>query len=208
MYTVETIPCSRIREHFRDDACRFAFDYWDRIRRDRNVPDRRDIEPADLAPVLGNLMLLETFAGSVSFRLAGSRVTSHLRRETRGTSAATIWRGMDRGRFETLIHTLADLPGGALLTADLMIDGRPPTPYEILLLPLTFRSTEITRFLGTATPLRNDYWLGSESPLGFELRNIVLFETRGSDSSRAASSDANPIRVHRHLAVYAGGMKR
>ncbi|MEM8878484.1 MAG: PAS domain-containing protein [Pseudomonadota bacterium] len=208
MYTVETIPSTRIREHFRDETARFAFDYWDRIRRNSNVPDRRDIEPADMAPVLGNLLLLETFAGSVSFRLGGSQLTAHLRRETRGTSAATIWRGMDRGRFEALIHTLVDLPGGALLTADLMIDGRSPTPFEILLLPLTFRSKEITRFLGTATPLRNDYWLGTESPLGFELRNIVLFEATANRDSSTTPSESNPIRVHRHLAVYAGGQER
>jgi hypothetical protein len=52
-----------------------------------------------MAPVLGQLILLETFAGSASFRLAGTRFTRQLGRETRGTSAATIWRGHDRARF-------------------------------------------------------------------------------------------------------------
>jgi hypothetical protein len=205
MYTVETVPRGRARQHLRDDAARFTFDYWDRIRRDRNVPDRRDIEPADMAPILGNLLLLETFAGSVSFRLAGTRLTNQLGRETRGASAATIWRGADRGRFEALMQTLADLPGGAVLTADLIIEGRPPTPFEILLLPLTFRGTEICRFLGTATALRNDYWLGCEAPLGFEMRDVVLFETSGSHNQDVSLPDSIPVRMHRHLAVYQGG---
>jgi hypothetical protein len=206
MYSVETVPFARARGQLLHETAQFAIDYWDRLRRGRALPDRRDLEPADMAPVLGQLILLETFAGSVSFRLAGTRFTRQLGRETRGTSAATIWRGHDRARFEALIRTLVSMPGGAMITADMIIADRPPTPFEFLVLPMTFRSEAVTRFLGTAAPLREDYWLGTETPLGFEMRQIVLFDSQSPGMASSAVAQHEPVRIHRHLAIYQGGV--
>jgi hypothetical protein len=205
MYSVETVPFARVRSQIQHEHGHFIINYWDRLRRGRPMPDRRDVEPADMAPVLGQLILLETFAGSASFRLAGTRFTRQLGRETRGTSAATIWRGHDRARFEALVRTLADMPGGAILTADMITPERGPTPFEFLLLPMTFRGDAVTRFLGTATPLRDDYWLAAETPVGFELREIVLFDSKASTDLDSQKWEHAPTRIHRHLAVYEGG---
>jgi hypothetical protein len=57
-----------------DSDLKFALDYWDRKRSGRLAPTRADIDPADLAPLLPRVMLVDVSTDPLDFRfrLAGT----------------------------------------------------------------------------------------------------------------------------------------
>src|SRR4051812_9586680 len=57
-----------------DPDLKFAFDYWQQKRRGRLAPARSDIDPADIAPLLPRVMLVDVSGEPVDFRfrLAGT----------------------------------------------------------------------------------------------------------------------------------------
>jgi len=66
------------RERIRHRKLRRLFDYWDLKRGTRALPGRPDIDPIDLAFILGNLILLELHQGDgrprYRFRVHGSNL--------------------------------------------------------------------------------------------------------------------------------------
>jgi hypothetical protein len=52
------------------------FDYWQRLRGDRAMPARRDIDPTDIPSLLANVLVTEIVdpAGTYRFRLAGTGI--------------------------------------------------------------------------------------------------------------------------------------
>jgi hypothetical protein len=52
------------------------YDYWDGLRRDREMPSRRDVDPFELKRWLGNLSLLSVIDGGADFyfRVHGSNL--------------------------------------------------------------------------------------------------------------------------------------
>lgn len=58
---------------------RAGLDYWRRIRGDREIPARRDLDPADIAAILPNAMLKDVCRDPLDFcyRLVGSRARHH-----------------------------------------------------------------------------------------------------------------------------------
>ena len=51
------------------------FQYWDRLRDNRQAPKRTDIEPADIKSLLADTFILEKDGrGEAVFRLAGTRL--------------------------------------------------------------------------------------------------------------------------------------
>ena len=61
------------------------YDYWTRQRGDRAVPLRSAIEPADIAPILPDVFILEhNRLDDPRFRLAGTRLCAQFGRELKG----------------------------------------------------------------------------------------------------------------------------
>lgn len=58
---------------------RTGLDYWQRIRGEREIPARRDLDPADIATILPNVMLKDVCRDPLDFRyrLVGSRARHH-----------------------------------------------------------------------------------------------------------------------------------
>lgn len=63
----------------RESGARFLHDYWLRKRGERRMPARADIDPLELKPVLGRLLLLDVQRAPLDFRyrLAGTK-TYHI----------------------------------------------------------------------------------------------------------------------------------
>jgi hypothetical protein len=59
--------------------------YWDAQRRDRAMPARRDVSPADVRELLPHLTLIDVEGDQFRYRLVGSRVVQDLGRDMTGT---------------------------------------------------------------------------------------------------------------------------
>lgn len=59
-----------------DDRLRMLFETWQTVRKDRQIPDRRDFDPLDMVPILPMLWICdyEQTADVFRFRLAGERI--------------------------------------------------------------------------------------------------------------------------------------
>jgi hypothetical protein len=66
----------------------FYFDYWHRKRAGKAMPSRADINPGELRPYLGSIILLEALPGFDDFRyrLIGTRVTDYFLGDATGTT--------------------------------------------------------------------------------------------------------------------------
>lgn len=67
-------------------------DYWLAKRGARRCPDKADIDPVDLGPLLPDIMLLDAApeGGPFRYRLAGSRTVQMIGREVRGLTQSEV----------------------------------------------------------------------------------------------------------------------
>ena len=63
--------------------------YWSERRQGRAMPQRRDVDPAQIRGLLPALMLVDVVDGRYRFRLVGSAVTRDVGREMTGTFVGT-----------------------------------------------------------------------------------------------------------------------
>ena len=67
-------------------AATALYDYWTRQRGEQALPLRSSIEPADIAPILPDVFILEhSRLHDPRFRLAGTRLCAQFARELKGT---------------------------------------------------------------------------------------------------------------------------
>ncbi len=213
MYALETLTVDRAKTRLAERSCREVFDYWDRLRDDRNAPDRRELEPSDIAHLLGDVVLLELSGSRAHFRLAGSRLTAALGRDIKHASLADLWQEPDRARIEELIDSAQSMPAGAALTFDMLTERERIVPFEAVLLPLLLDGVAIRRLIGAITPLEQPYWLGSDAHVAFVLRSASIFATRPDQTMTRRELREHPIfarakprRILRHLALYDGDL--
>lgn len=213
MYTLETLTVDRARARLADAACREVFDYWDRLRGDRIAPDRRELEPFDIAGALGDIIMLDTDGGAATFRMAGSRLTAALGRELRGEVFTTLWAENDQTRLLELLQYAQECPAGLVINFDIHTPTGREQQFEAVLLPLQLDGPLIRRLVGVATPVQRPFWLGCERASILSLRSATLFPT-----IPGAALAKKPIRSHpvfnrtvprrrlRHLALYDGDL--
>jgi hypothetical protein len=68
--------------------------YWCERRRGRSMPARRDIDPADLAPLLPHLQLIDVLAGDrFRYRLVGTELVQAFGRDYTGEHVDELFRG-------------------------------------------------------------------------------------------------------------------
>lgn len=124
--------------------------YWREKRLDRPCPDRRDIDPIEMKPVLPYLILSEIRRNplDVRYRLVGTACvagagydyTDLSIRETAFAPEAAMWLDL----YVEMMETAAPVFG-----ADYVITARgKPARYEFAMLPLSAGGTEIVQCLG------------------------------------------------------------
>ena len=137
--------------------------YWNEVRHGRLAPRRFDIEPARIAGILAETMILERAdETTIRFRLAGTRIAEQFGSELRGQSFLDLWSPEDR---QTLHHQLATLQvqGGALLfEIEAHTPGGRTVAFEAILMPLVHTRDVVDRFLGAISCDLPPLWLGTE----------------------------------------------
>lgn len=206
---------------------RSLLEYWRNRRQGRPAPSRADIEPADIHRLLGDTFVLECDSGpGAQFRLAGTRICVIFNRELRGLDFSGFWRSQDREAIETALKVVrtqgqcCTMGWRGTSARGNMLSG------ELVLMPLTMGSNEITRMLGAMVSYDHPFWLGSEPILDVELRSIRIFAADELDTPvfapRPAAATLRPERTLQravrdqlrtparrvaHLDVYEGGRK-
>ncbi len=116
---------------------RELFEYWNRRRNGKNVPERSDIEPFDLGRKLVETFLIQIdHAGNPCYRFCGSCIANRYGRDLTGENLLLAWSMDDRrevmSNFKHMLQTgLGFVAGMAAETA-----GGGLINYELAILPL------------------------------------------------------------------------
>jgi hypothetical protein len=184
-------------------ATRELYAYWQELRGRRPAPERAEIEPAAIRPVLSEAFILALdHTQGFPFRLAGTRVCALFSRELKGESFVRLWDESSQRAMLDLLAVLKDEWVGTVAgaTAD-NTDGE-TVELELLLLPLAAPRPSLARTIGILAPLKTPSWLGS-SPIG-----ALHLGTRrhiGSAVEKRLLPRFLAPRGRRGLVVYEGG---
>ena len=125
------------------------FDYWESKRGARNMPSRADIDPLDLAFIIGNLILVDVIAGTplgFRIRLHGTNLSERVGYELTGKMLEEMpqveFRELTRLSFTKVRDTAKPLQA----RRDRMLDGK-PRRYETLILPLSSDDARVDMIL-------------------------------------------------------------
>ncbi len=186
--------------------------YWNRLRGARLAPDRCDIEPADIAPILGDAFILQADdPENLPYRLAGTRLVLAMGRELRGENWLAPWQGEERNALMTLFNCLIEDVVGIALTVRYRTHGARSVRFEWVFFPLAMRHGGIGRIIGVATPMHPVMGLGSDPVVDQDLEDArILWLNRSwhdadHRDARFGLPDLKPTGRVGHLAVYDGG---
>lgn len=130
---------------------RCLFEYWCSLREQDIVPNRSDLRPAAMLPLLPNLMILEyRTPGTLIYRLAGTASAEKLGIDFTGSNLLDHIAPRQRREAEFRMNVLRTQPCG--LIAHEALRSRHQTPFvaEVIFLPLRDRHGEITQLIGSS----------------------------------------------------------
>lgn len=186
--------------------------YWSDLKRDRSAPERGDIDPAAVAPLLRDMFILD---GDVRprqwlFRLAGTRICALAHRELRDSVFAELWQANDRAEIMRVLRAVADEAAPTALGAHLHFYDGSTAEAEVLILPLRHGGRTHARLLGLLSPLP-----GAALPFGHPLRALAMTSLRILDPpargprlrvvSPGFGGFAQVLAETRHLKLLRGG---
>lgn len=137
---------------------RFLFAYWSRLAQADALPLATRIDPIEMRPALGYVMLLEVVDGGRDFRyrvfgteiaeVSGFDMTGRLLSEHRASPYIV--------EFALAAYRAAVVRRGPLFTEHWPSGTRHTASWQRLVLPLTNLSGEVVRFLAATVPLSRD----------------------------------------------------
>ncbi len=170
------------------------YSYWNEVRHGRLAPKRFDIEPARIAGVLAETMILEcTEDGAIRFRLAGTRITEQFGAELRGQSFLDLWSSAERAALIRQLDMLKTQGGALLLEIEAMTPGERSVTFEAILLPLIHTRDEVDRFLGSISCNVPPMWLGTEPLTTMCLRSSEIIWPDGRPHAIAERFAQPPV---------------
>lgn len=195
---------------------RYLYNYWNTARNDRPAPQRFDIDPMKIAPLLPETFILECGGTlGIRFRLAGTRICEQFGREMRGLDFLDLWEGQDRGEIETVMRAIIlESAIGAIRFNGYAQDER-SVGFELLALPLYHLGTTVNRIMGSITAIDTPYWLGSVPLTKFSVQSYDLDwpapggSESGAEPKLAIFSGRESTLVgdaKRRFRVYEGGL--
>jgi len=188
-------------------STRAVFDYWNKKRGRRLVPQRADIDPTEIRHALGDtFMLAADFLDHLRFRLAGTRVCALFGREIKGEPFGELWGETSRKAIDELVAVVNNEATGAVAGLTARTADGDETDLELLMLPLAHAGYGRIRAIGVLAPLAPPYWLGAK-PVA-ELTLGTLRHT-GADADISLAPRLVPAaagsRVQHGFVVYSGG---
>lgn len=136
----------------RHSASKALFDHWSSLRQGLFAPDRNDLDPITLGPILQDVFILGSdIQGEWHYRVAGTRLTAYAGRELRDESFLRWWRAADRLDAKRLVNSSPDhAPLVGAITG--MGADQQQHDFELLLLPLRHGGRPHLRMIGGLFP--------------------------------------------------------
>ena len=214
--------CSAARfEDMKEKTNKILYAYWNGVRGNRVAPKRFEIEPSSIAAILPDTFILERGdAGTMRFRLAGTRLCEAFGTEFRGANFADFFGPEDRATLNRQFAVIARQGAGGLFGLEAETASAKIAHFEILILPLIHTRDIVDRFLGAMSPDKAYPWLGIEPISKQRLVSAELIWPDGRPHAMIDnSSRQSPFMPHvrnarivrsdrRHFRVYDGGLAK
>ena len=175
------------------------YEYWLKLKRERPVPDRNEVEPGAIRGILADTFILDIGGASgLRFRISGSRANALFLRELRGSSFLHLWRLSDRAPVEAILQHAADLARPRALHAEARPTGLANLAIEMILLPLRHRGPGCSRMLGAVAVETLPPWHGLIGAGEIALTSDCPPDTApgAADSSSDSGGLASPSATH------------
>lgn len=142
---------------------RMLFAYWNGLRAGRPAPDRAEIEPREIASVLGDTFILERDrTGQIFYRLAGSRICQIFARDMKGADFLAGLAPDDRRQVARTLSDAHSAQAGLLVSlSGATAEGR-TVDLEAVVLPLVHRGRIGARMIGCLSAAEQPYWMGRD----------------------------------------------
>lgn len=144
------------------ETLKALYSYWAGKRNGRALPDRADIDPIEMKPWLGNLMLVERKDdGDYLYRLYGSTFVNQFKVDMTGKRVNELpekQAELLRSEYDAVVHSGIPMSRRYTATFDYTSRDKRSTwqverSWERLSLPLTAGGTEVRMLLVAAFPL-------------------------------------------------------
>ena len=123
--------------------------YWDRLRADRTVPCRSELDPKQFPAALENVFILERVSAlDVRIRLCGAKINQVLGREGRGLAFEAIFDANSHDRLAQILGDVFEIPCTAELGLERQAEGRAIGQAKMIILPLASESGALSRAIG------------------------------------------------------------
>jgi hypothetical protein len=133
-------------------ALRAAKDYWDEKRRDRRMPARRDIQPAEMKLYLPQILLVDVLPGATDFRyrLVGSKLRPYFPREATGKTMREALAPFGEATVSSTIAVYQTVAAQTPLrvTGPGHLYGQQSKFFEAMLLPLSDDDKTVNMIFG------------------------------------------------------------
>ena len=163
-----------------DPALSDVMSYWERLRKDGDLPSRADLDPRVISHILSRAFILDRVRpGTVRFRVAGQQLNDLMGMEVRGMPIRAFFDLMERRRL--MEHVEACFTSPSRLEMDLCSEPLADTRMgsklvgKMLILPMRDHEGQITKALGC---LATNGTIG-EPPRRFQLRRAQLTPIEG-----------------------------
>jgi hypothetical protein len=136
-------------EQIETPALRWLFTYWDGLRRGREFPARRDIDPLDFAYALGHVMLLDVLYDPLRFRfrLHGTDLVLRAGYDMTGKMADELPNEKNRAVLVKRCRSVVEMREPLVAVDARLVSGR-MVGFEVLWLPLSDDGTTISILMG------------------------------------------------------------
>ncbi len=173
------------------------FAHWDQLRAGRPAPDRTEIDPRAIAPILGDTIVLETDRnGSLIYRLAGSRACTLFAGELKGTGFLDVFTPDARKAVTGTLGDALAAPAGMLMQLSATSTAGRSMALEAILLPLVHRGRLGARLIGAMSAAELPYWIGRDGLASIEIETIrLVWPTWQDPAALAATSPVQPTAM-------------
>ena len=176
--------------------------YWLAQRGERRLPDRHDIDPAEMRGVLPHTFMVDVDAATYPVRLSGTRLDALFGRDLKDQSFLDLWSENDRRNVQALIAGVLDDACPAVAGLDGAPVGYPEEKLELLLLPLRHNGRTQSRLLCSLVLPSSPSWLGLR---GIEALRLASWRFVDPAVERLAERIAVGGSRRQHLVVFEGG---
>lgn len=157
------------------ETSKTLYRYWNTKRGKNSIPERADIEPADIAGILGDTFILEPHSvDDFRFRLAGTRICGSYCRDLRNVNILEFFKGKEKESIKTLLSAAAYENSAVVIGLIARTERGQSIALEMTLLPLRANNGKEARILGTLVSTESPYWLGLWPIIDHEVSSLRM----------------------------------